>query len=199
MPWTKHNVLELERLRLLHLSLLMSSLTLRSHLLLVFVLIAGVKYPLSWIQQIKAKSTDKAQWRVLIDAAAYVPTQPLDLRKVNPDFVTLSFYKMFGYPTVSPAQRGKEFRGSCGLWVSAWLYERACVTSGAGGLNLYCWLTDFATMVLIVLLLLLFAGSGCADCACGCSGHPPQAVLGWWRSQPGHQQCRLPRAEVQAR
>lgn len=62
---------------------------------------AGVKYPLRWIQQIKAKSTDKAQWRVLVDAAAYVPTQPLDLRKVNPDFVSLSFYKMFGYPTVS--------------------------------------------------------------------------------------------------
>jgi hypothetical protein len=61
---------------------------------------AGVKYPLRWIQQIKAKSTDKAQWRVMVDAAAYVPTQPLDLRKVNPDFVSLSFYKMFGYPTV---------------------------------------------------------------------------------------------------
>lgn len=65
---------------------------------------AGVKYPLRWIQQIKAKSTDKAQWRVLVDAAAYVPTQPLDLRKVNPDFVSLSFYKMFGYPTVSASR-----------------------------------------------------------------------------------------------
>lgn len=63
---------------------------------------AGVKYPLRWIQQIKSKSTDKAQWRVLVDAAAYVPTQPLDLRKVNPDFVAMSFYKMFGYPTVRP-------------------------------------------------------------------------------------------------
>jgi molybdenum cofactor sulfurtransferase len=61
---------------------------------------AGVKYPLRWIQQIKAKSTDAAQWRVLVDAAAYVPTQPLDLREVSPDFVALSFYKMFGYPTV---------------------------------------------------------------------------------------------------
>lgn len=60
---------------------------------------AGVKYPLRWIRQIKAKSTDKAVWRVLVDAAAYVPTQPLDLREVNPDFVALSFYKMFGYPT----------------------------------------------------------------------------------------------------
>lgn len=39
---------------------------------------------------------------MLVDAAAYVPTQPLDLRKVNPDFVSMSFYKMFGYPTVRP-------------------------------------------------------------------------------------------------
>ncbi len=62
---------------------------------------SGVKYPLRWIQQIKAKSTAAAQWRVLVDAAAYVPTQPLDLRQVSPDFVSLSFYKMFGYPTVS--------------------------------------------------------------------------------------------------
>jgi selenocysteine lyase/cysteine desulfurase len=36
---------------------------------------------------------------VLVDAAAYVPTQPLDLSQVRPDFVGLSFYKMFGYPT----------------------------------------------------------------------------------------------------
>eukprot|EP00878_Enallax_costatus_P013939 GHUV01014576.1.p1 GENE.GHUV01014576.1~~GHUV01014576.1.p1 ORF type:complete len:479 (+),score=157.31 GHUV01014576.1:163-1437(+) len=60
---------------------------------------AGVKYPLRWIQQIKSKSTDSAQWRVLVDAAAYVPTQPLDLSQVSPDFVALSFYKVFGYPT----------------------------------------------------------------------------------------------------
>lgn len=39
------------------------------------------------------------QWKVLIDAAAYVPTQPLDLSVVPADFVTVSFYKMFGYPT----------------------------------------------------------------------------------------------------
>ncbi len=34
-----------------------------------------------------------------MDAAAYVPTQPLDLSAVRPDFVAMSFYKMFGYPT----------------------------------------------------------------------------------------------------
>lgn len=47
----------------------------------------------------KAKSTAAVQWRVLLDAAAFVPTQRLDLRQVSPDFVSLSFYKMFGVPT----------------------------------------------------------------------------------------------------
>jgi selenocysteine lyase/cysteine desulfurase len=45
---------------------------------------------------------DKAHesgWQVLVDAAAFVPTNPLDLRVVSPDFVAVSFYKMFGYPT----------------------------------------------------------------------------------------------------
>lgn len=36
---------------------------------------------------------------MLLDAAAFAPTNPLDLSRITPDFVTLSFYKMFGYPT----------------------------------------------------------------------------------------------------
>ena len=36
---------------------------------------------------------------MLLDAAAYVPTSRLDLQAVSPDFVCVSFYKMFGYPT----------------------------------------------------------------------------------------------------
>ncbi len=36
---------------------------------------------------------------MLLDAAAYVPSSRLDLSVVKPDFVTISFYKMFGYPT----------------------------------------------------------------------------------------------------
>ena len=55
---------------------------------------SGVQHPLDWI--------DKAQrlgWDVLLDAAAFVPTNRLDLSAVHPDFVSLSFYKMFGYPT----------------------------------------------------------------------------------------------------
>ena len=38
-------------------------------------------------------------WRVLVDAAAYAPTNELQLDSRQPDFVSLSFYKMFGYPT----------------------------------------------------------------------------------------------------
>ena len=55
---------------------------------------SGVKHSLAWV--------DKAQshgWDVFLDAAAYAPTNPLDLNWVKPDFVGLSFYKMFGYPT----------------------------------------------------------------------------------------------------
>jgi selenocysteine lyase/cysteine desulfurase len=36
---------------------------------------------------------------VLLDAAAYVPTNRLDLDRWKPEFVALSFYKMFGWPT----------------------------------------------------------------------------------------------------
>ena len=38
-------------------------------------------------------------WDVLLDCAAFAPTNRLDLSAVKPDFVPLSFYKMFGYPT----------------------------------------------------------------------------------------------------
>jgi selenocysteine lyase/cysteine desulfurase len=38
-------------------------------------------------------------WDVLLDAAAFVPTNRLDLSQIQPDFVTISFYKMFGYPS----------------------------------------------------------------------------------------------------
>lgn len=55
---------------------------------------SGVKYPLRWVPAIQAKSTPQQRWRVMLDAAAYVPTQPLDLSAVRPDFVSLSFYKV---------------------------------------------------------------------------------------------------------
>jgi selenocysteine lyase/cysteine desulfurase len=55
---------------------------------------SGVQHPLEWIG--KAQNLG---WDVLLDAAAYVPTNRLDLSLWKPDYVTLSFYKMFGYPT----------------------------------------------------------------------------------------------------
>ena len=39
------------------------------------------------------------EWLVLLDAAAFVPTNRLDLSAHKPDFVCISFYKLFGYPT----------------------------------------------------------------------------------------------------
>jgi selenocysteine lyase/cysteine desulfurase len=54
----------------------------------------GVKHPLDLIDAAHARG-----WDVLLDAAAYVPTNRLDLSAVKPDFVSVSFYKMFGYPT----------------------------------------------------------------------------------------------------
>lgn len=55
---------------------------------------SGVKHDLKWIDVAQQKG-----FHVLLDAAAYVPTSKLDLSIVSPDFVSLSFYKMFGYPT----------------------------------------------------------------------------------------------------
>ena len=55
---------------------------------------SSVQHPLDWIEK-----AHKHGWDVLLDAAAFVPTNKLDLNKVKPDFVPISFYKMFGYPT----------------------------------------------------------------------------------------------------
>jgi selenocysteine lyase/cysteine desulfurase len=55
---------------------------------------SGVQHPLAWIEQAQEHG-----WDVLLDAAAYVATNRLDLSRWKPDFVVLSFYKMFGWPT----------------------------------------------------------------------------------------------------
>ena len=55
---------------------------------------SGVKHPLEWVER-----AHEAGWDVLLDAAAYVPTSKLNLSEVHPDFVPISFYKIFGYPT----------------------------------------------------------------------------------------------------
>jgi len=55
---------------------------------------SGVQHSLEWIAQAHAQG-----WMVLLDAAAFAPTNRLDLSCWHPDFVPLSFYKIFGYPT----------------------------------------------------------------------------------------------------
>jgi selenocysteine lyase/cysteine desulfurase len=55
---------------------------------------SGVQHPFEWID-----AAHESGWDVIVDAAAFAPTNRLDLTIWRPDFVPLSFYKMFGYPT----------------------------------------------------------------------------------------------------
>lgn len=55
---------------------------------------SGVQHPLEFIEWAHTRG-----WDVLLDAAAFTPTNRLDLSKHKPDFVSQSFYKIFGYPT----------------------------------------------------------------------------------------------------
>ena len=55
---------------------------------------SGVHHPLEWIDR-----AHEHGWRVLLDAAAFVPTNRLDLSRFHPDFVPISFYKLFGWPS----------------------------------------------------------------------------------------------------
>ncbi|KAK6358570.1 hypothetical protein TWF730_007896 [Orbilia blumenaviensis] len=57
----------------------------------------GQRHPLSWAGTLRR---NRPRWYSLLDAAGLVTTTPLDLSDVAaaPDFVALSFYKMFGYP-----------------------------------------------------------------------------------------------------
>ncbi|WP_416970745.1 aminotransferase class V-fold PLP-dependent enzyme [Streptomyces sp. 4F14] len=53
----------------------------------------GVRHPLEWVGEARRRG-----WRVLLDAAAYLPSGPLDLTAVPADFVALSWYKISGFP-----------------------------------------------------------------------------------------------------
>jgi molybdenum cofactor sulfurtransferase len=55
---------------------------------------SGVQHPLEWIPLAQEHG-----WDVLLDAAAFTPTNHLELGRYRPDFVSQSFYKIFGYPT----------------------------------------------------------------------------------------------------
>jgi selenocysteine lyase/cysteine desulfurase len=55
---------------------------------------SGVQHSLDWIAD-----AQQSGWDVLLDAASFAPTNSLDLARIKPDFVAISFYKIFGYPT----------------------------------------------------------------------------------------------------
>ncbi|KJY00375.1 hypothetical protein TI39_contig332g00018 [Zymoseptoria brevis] len=69
----------------------------------------GRRLPLSWPGRIR-KSLHKAATYTLLDAAALASTAPLDLSDAatGPDFVALSFYKIFGFPNIGALLVRKE-------------------------------------------------------------------------------------------
>ncbi|KAH1040792.1 hypothetical protein AAZX31_09G002100 [Glycine max] len=69
---------------------------------------SGLRFDLDLVKIIKEDSSkilgissvcQSGQWMVLIDAAKGCATMPPDLSKYPADFVAISFYKLFGYPT----------------------------------------------------------------------------------------------------
>ncbi|XP_050343262.1 molybdenum cofactor sulfurase [Nymphalis io] len=69
----------------------------------------GFKYPLNHLDNIKNGCLQgylkkqlcdvNCNWYILLDAASLIATNKLDLSVTQPDFVCLSFYKIFGFPT----------------------------------------------------------------------------------------------------
>jgi selenocysteine lyase/cysteine desulfurase len=55
---------------------------------------SGVRHPLAWVRDAQRRG-----YRVLLDAASFATTSPLSLSAVPADFVAISYYKLFGYPT----------------------------------------------------------------------------------------------------
>ena len=62
----------------------------------------GKKFPYKkWNELSKSGTSNENHqiWYTLLDAASYVSTNHVDLQESQPDFVCISFYKIFGYPT----------------------------------------------------------------------------------------------------
>ncbi len=57
---------------------------------------SGAQHPLDWVAE-----AQELGWDVILDCAAYAPTNALDARAIGADFIPISFYKLFGYPTGS--------------------------------------------------------------------------------------------------
>lgn len=63
---------------------------------------SGQRFPLSWTHQAKRKlNTRRSRYLVILDVAAYLTSSTLSLadKDKSPDFVAMSFYKVFGFPT----------------------------------------------------------------------------------------------------
>jgi molybdenum cofactor sulfurtransferase len=56
--------------------------------------LSGVQHSLAWLELARDYG-----WTTLLDAASFVPTNRLSIGDWQPDFVAVSFYKLFGYPT----------------------------------------------------------------------------------------------------
>jgi selenocysteine lyase/cysteine desulfurase len=55
---------------------------------------SGVQHPLDLIDE-----AHDLGWDVLVDMAAFAPSNRVDIGSLQPDFAAFSFYKLFGYPT----------------------------------------------------------------------------------------------------
>jgi len=86
-----------DELRLLDPDMLLAEESLRGGGLVAFPAqsnFSGLQHPLELVTTARALGFD-----VLLDVAAFVPTHAFSLRRCPADFVALSFYKLFGYPT----------------------------------------------------------------------------------------------------
>lgn len=55
---------------------------------------SGVQHRLELVAEAQALG-----WDVLVDMAAFAPTNRVDIAAIRPDFAAFSFYKLFGFPT----------------------------------------------------------------------------------------------------
>jgi selenocysteine lyase/cysteine desulfurase len=55
---------------------------------------SGVQHPLEWVAEAR-----ELGWDVILDCAAFAPTNRVDALAIGADFIPVSFYKLFGYPT----------------------------------------------------------------------------------------------------
>ena len=89
---------------------------------------SGVQHPLEWVEAAQARG-----WDVLLDSAAFAPTNRLDLSVIKPDYVPVSFYKMFGYPTgVGALHRQARGARQARASVVRWRHDHARLGPGRG-------------------------------------------------------------------